>query len=198
MKKLTKDKKDSLILTVLGTGFYCVFALQFFVTGQNKRIENLKKQDLALEDKISNLNRLNSREALIVRDHDFSLAKLEELKQFTISGSDPYSWMLSRTEEYKQKYKDLTFNPNRPVVDETPIFPGFTYEVVRFKISGKGYFHDLGSFINDLENANPFFRVEKISLGQKNGVPPVSVDGLIEILDFSFDLVVVLNNPKGS
>ncbi len=197
MKKISKDKQDALILTIIGSIFYCVFALQFFVAGQKKRIENYQQEAGKLESNISGANRRTSRSQIITRDHEYSLSKLKELEKFMISG-DPYAWMLSRTEEFKNRFKDtgLYFNVQRPSLDQTSIFPDFKYNVLRFKVYGKATFHDLGSFIASLEEANPFFRVEKLNMTQKNGVPPVSQQPLTESLDFSFDLVAMLSDSS--
>lgn len=196
MKNLSKDKKDALILTVMGTVFYCVFALQFFVTGQKKRIENYSKEVGKLEKKVSDLNRLTSKSDMINRDFNTAEAKLEKLEEYMISG-DPFTWMISRMQEFRNGHKEVFFSFSRPSLDQTSIFPDLGFEVMRFPVSGKATYHDLGSFIADLESKNPFFRVEKLSMSQKNGVPPVA-GASTEVLDFYFELVAMLANQKDS
>lgn len=196
MKNLSKDKKDALILTVMGTVFYCVFALQFFVTGQKKRIENYSKEVGKLEKKVSDLNRLTSKSDMINRDFNTAEAKLEKLEEYMISG-DPFTWMISRMQEFKNSHPNVNFNFSRPSLDQTSIFPDLGFEVMRFPVNGRTTYHDLGSFIAELESKNPFFRVEKLSMSQKNGVPPVA-GASTEVLDFYFELVAMLANQKDS
>lgn len=199
MRKLSKDKKDSLILTSLGTVFFCVFALQFFVAGQQKSIRNFENEIKKMKGNVSKLNKLNSMEQLITRDFNTATNKISRLESFMAQG-DPFSWVIAKTEEFNRNHSSVNLTVRTGNRDQHPVFPGFEYESMRFKIVGDATFHELGSFISDIENTNPFVRIENLQMSENNGIPPTGTSSWEpdERLDFSFDFVVLLKGQEGS
>lgn len=195
MKKLSKDKRDSLILTSIGTLFFCVFALQFFVAGQQKKISSYRSELGSIGKKDSKLNRLISREALITRDYEQSLSRLKLLEEYMAIG-DPFSWIISRKEKFDRDHNEVKTSVRAGRIDQHPIFPDFQYEVIRFKIVGTAPFHEIGKYVSGLENSNPLFRIENLTMNEKNGIPPVTSDAYNEVLDFSFDLLLMIKGQE--
>lgn len=198
MKKISKDKKDTLILLGLGTAFFCVFATQFFAAGQQKRIASHKSELGKIKNNNSKLQRLLNREALITREYDEVKNQIKALEKYMAEG-DPYSWVLLKMEEFNRGYVQVKARVQAGKVDQHPLFPDFKFEVIRFKVVGEAPFHELGSYISDLENSNPFYRIENLTISEKNGVPSIIRDhSYNEVLSFNFDLVVMIKNQPRS
>ena len=198
MKKISKDKKDTLILLGIGTAFFCAFAIQFFVAGQRQKINSHKSQLGKIERDNSKLQRLLSKKESIISDYTAALSQIETLEEYMADG-DPYTWALLKMEEFNRDYANVRARIQAGKVDQKPLLPGFNFQVIRFGVIGEAPFHELGAYVSDLENSNPFYRIENLSIEQKNGVPAI-IRGRSynESLSFNFDLVVIIKRKSGS
>ena len=62
----------------------------------------------------------------------------------------------------------------------------FRFKQVRFTVTGTAYYHDLGRFIADFENAFPHIRVVNLQL------QPADVTGSDEKLSFRMDILALV------
>ena len=114
--------------------------------------------------------------------------KLSRAEDDMASG-DLYSWTYNTIRLFKQQYKVEIPDISQPSVSDVDMFPAFPYKQMRFTIDGTAYYHDLGKFIADFENAFPHARVVNLV------VEPMSGAG--EKLSFRMDMIVLVKpNPS--
>jgi hypothetical protein len=70
---------------------------------------------------------------------------------------------------FKQQYKVEIPDIGHPEVGDVDLFATFPYKQIRFSITGTAYFHDLGKFVADFENAFPHARVVNLVIEPVNG-----------------------------
>ena len=71
------------------------------------------------------------------------------------------------------------------------LLPPFTYKQLKLSVGGTAYYHDLGKFIADFENAYPHAQIINLILE-----PAGSANDSSEKLSFRMD-IIVLANPTG-
>jgi hypothetical protein len=106
-----------------------------------------------------------------------------------MASGDLYSWTFGTIRSFKQQYKVEIPEIGHPEVGDADLFATFPYKQLRFSINGKAYFHDLGKFVADFENAFPHARVVNLAIEPANG------DG--EKLSFRMDIVELIK-PNAS
>ena len=74
---------------------------------------------------------------------------------------------------------------------EVDLLPHFPYKQLKVTVGGTAYYHDLGKFIADFENAFPHMRFANLTLEPVGGTGDNS-----EKLTFRMD-IIALANPTG-
>jgi hypothetical protein len=103
-----------------------------------------------------------------------------------MASGDLYSWTYGTIRLFKQQYKVEIPEIGHPEVGDADLFATFPYKQLRFSINGKAYFHDLGKFVADFENAFPHARVVNLAIEPANG------EG--EKLSFRMDIVELIKS----
>lgn len=164
MNKLSKDKRDKLILTLIGT-VGIVAVLYFFV------LSDMKDEHNTLGTKIfSTKDRIDKAERVIKRQQTFN-QEMAALKgaldvrqaQMPKPGED-HVWFLRIVEDRRTKY-DLDINEIRnPEPWDPGVLPNFPFKGVAFNVTLVGGYTDFGRFLADFENEFPFMRVQLMSI----------------------------------
>jgi hypothetical protein len=108
-----------------------------------------------------------------------------------IATGDLYSWTYNTIRLFKSAYQVDIPDIGHPDVEPMDLLPSFPFKQVRFTVTGTAYYHDLGKFIADFENAFPHIRVVNLQL------QPADATGGSEKLSFKMD-VVALIQPTSS
>ena len=106
-----------------------------------------------------------------------------------MASGDLYSWTYNTLRQFKQQYKVEIPEIGHPVVGAVDLLPAFPYQQLSFSITGKAYYHDLGKFVADFENAFPHARVTDLVI--------VPVGGETEELSFRMDIIALVK-PNAS
>jgi len=77
-----------------------------------------------------------------------------------------------------------------PDVETMDLLPSFPFKQVKFTITGKAYYHDLGKFIADFENTFPHIRVVNLQL------QPDQANGSDEKLSFKMEVIALVKSPS--
>ena len=188
MKWLPREKRNAFIIVVLITA--ATLALIYFglIHSQNAMLAALagsRKSEgnklLDMETAIKNADMTNK----ALEDAMFALSRAEA----DMASGDLYSWTYGTMRLFKQQYKVEIPDVGHPTVSDVDLLPTFPYKQIRFSINGKAYYHDLGKFVADFENAFPHARVVNLV------IEPAGIE--TEQLSFRMDIIALVK-PNAS
>jgi Tfp pilus assembly protein PilO len=187
--KLTKEKRDQLILTVMGTLIVLAATWYLWISPRYKAISTYNSQISKQQEALADMNKTIATAAASanqLRDMTNALANAEK----DLAYGDPNAWVYDTMRHFKTRYRiDITLG-NQATVDEVDILTGFPYKQLRFSVNGNGFYHDLGRFVADFENEFPHARVVNLRIDP-------STDAT-EKLNFHMDIIALVkqNEPQ--
>jgi Tfp pilus assembly protein PilO len=169
MKRLSKQKRDQLILVCVMT--LAVLAAIWFllIRSQQESLQSLRAAKAKKEtDSGSMRDKVKSANAVKAQLEQVE-AKLAEKEQDMVSG-DFYASLVNTVTKFKTRYNlDIPqFSPAASVTD-CDLLPKFPYKQVRIVISGTGYYEEIGKFIADFENEYATSRLVNLELIPSSG-----------------------------
>ncbi|MGP8198820.1 MAG: hypothetical protein ACLQU4_04885 [Limisphaerales bacterium] len=192
MINLTKVQRDQLISIAIGTVGLMGVLWYFGVTSMQASLAVTERKSAEMQKK------LQDAEALMKRGDEISgtLQNRSELLAKREAGlapdRDSYAWLINTMNTFIQSRKVNIDTYSQPEFSDTGIIPKFPYRWATFRLSGTGYYQDLGKFFADFENTFPYFRIQNVNLSANSG-PGMEP----EKLSVTFDLVtpVASSNP---
>jgi Tfp pilus assembly protein PilO len=186
MSRLPKERRDRLILTILGTvvllaGLY-FGAINFQLSqigGLKAKKESDAKKAKDVEDSIHNAKKIQTD----LQQQSNELASAES----DMATGDAYLWMVNLIRQFKAGYNVDISQFSAISKPDVGLYPKFAYHQVAINIGGAAYYHDLGKFVADFENRFPHIRIQQISL-EPPGVP----SGDRDKLNFRMQVVALL------
>ena len=190
MNKLPKEKRDRLILVGICTlvvliliGFSLIRRQYGAISAINVQVEAARNNLQSMEDTIKRADIISAQ----VADLTYTLSHAEG----DMASGDPAAWIYDTIRNFKGKYKvDIAVN-GQLSMGEVDLLPKFPYRQLKVTVSGTAYYHDLGKFIADFENAFPHARIANLTLEPGSGTGDNS-----EKLAFRMD-IIALANPTG-
>jgi len=111
-----------------------------------------------------------------------------------MASGDVYSWMLNLIRQFKVGYRvEIPQFSQQAEQKEMNLLPKFPYQQASLTIAGTAFYHDLGKFLADFENQNPYCRV----LNLKIEPVPTQAGGEKEKLSFTMEIVALVK-PEGT
>lgn len=105
---------------------------------------------------------------------------------------DPASWIYDTIRNFKGRFKvEISVN-GQLTTGDVDILPRFPYKQIKATASGTAYYHDLGTFIAEFENAFPHARIVNLTIE-----PAGTLGDNIERLTFRMDIIFLVK-PTGS
>jgi len=193
IKNLPKEKRDHLLLMGIITIAVAVGLYFGLVRTQKRKLERIATQTVEQQEKVGGAARLVSTHEETQQDLEDNLKKLKSIEQNMASG-DMYSWFISVINRFRADRKVEIPQFSREIATEVGVFPKFPYKAALFHIRGTAYFHELGRFIADFENAFPHIRVQNVDMepaAQSAAHTPGTDPG--EKLAFKMEVVVLIN-----
>jgi Tfp pilus assembly protein PilO len=193
MNKLSKEKQQQLI-AVAAAAVVVIGLLYFFVIRAQSKSRAAKMSEIGtFEKNVSDAEALKKRSPAILADLEASKKKLDEEEKNMASG-DLYSWVILKVNDFIKSRAHKVEIPifGREERTHIGIYGDFPYDAVKYSLKGTGYYHDLGKFLADFENAFPYARIQNLDLMPESGAGSGSEN---EKLAFKFELVVTLK-PK--
>jgi len=184
MKRLSKQKRDQLILVCVMT--LAVLAAIWFllIRSQQESLQSLRAAKAKKEtDSGSMRDKVKSANAVKAQLEQVE-AKLAEKEQDMVSG-DFYASLVNTVTKFKTRYnlEIPQFSPAASVTD-CDLLPKFPYKQVRIVISGTGYYEEIGKFIADFENEYATSRLVNLEL-----IPAAGPVDAKEKLTFRLEIV---------
>jgi hypothetical protein len=163
MAKLSKEKRDRVILVYLVAVFAMAATYILLVRSQQERLKQMAVETNNIEEQIAGTRRL-----LKQRD-EFDKAYARVKTEITgredgMAHGDRFFWFVNMLNKFKTSY-DVDIPQISPeTLGPVGIFPEFPYEAATFKVSGSARFYDFGKFLRDFENRHPYIRVQNLDL----------------------------------
>lgn len=202
MNKLSKDKRDKIVLVAMG-GFALVAAVYFLViSGQRVALQQYDQAMLELDDR---LNKAERRIRLAARVNT-ELAEMQdkvgrfEAQMIPREQLNGKKWMLDTINDFmKGRFRlELRAMSNDPLTGPQFLsLPNFDYGAAAYNVEMSGYFHEFGRFLADFENHFPFMSVQNLQVSPvASSVLADRAEGVIpaderEKLIFSMRVVVL-------
>ena len=186
--KLSKEKRNQLILTVLAT-LMVVSGLWFtLIRFQQSSLGRLKEERDRRRTKLEQIKDTIKNREQIEADLIVVSNKLA-LKEEDMASGDWYSAMITAITKFKQPYdvEIPQFTPTLAPADSS-LLPKFPYKQFTVSVQGTARYHDLGQFIADFENRFPSTRILNLELA------PASAQGASDRdkLAFKMDIVALV------
>jgi Tfp pilus assembly protein PilO len=164
MNKLSKDKRDKLLLTIIG--IVGVLSVLYFlvITDQKEEIAQLKSKITALSSKVNTAERLSKRGQEVEANFELQ-KKILTQKQIEMPrpGQD-HAWFLNLMEDRRRKYELEVDDIKTPEAIESGILPKFPFRAVALNVTMVGTYYDFGRFLADFENSYPYMRVQSLKI----------------------------------
>jgi len=187
-KKLTKEKRNNLILVVMLT-LGIVGGLGFgLIRRQYDYVNQLGANHLKAQAKLQKMREAVNHADRIETELTEAKGKLAGLEEDIASG-DLYASVIGTLRRFKLGYKVEMpqFSPIGPV-SEMNLMPGFPYKQAGLTVAGTAHFHDFGHFLADFENEFPHMRVQNLRL---DSVPGANAEDP-EKLTFNMEIVTLV------
>jgi Tfp pilus assembly protein PilO len=187
--KLSKDKRNQLILVLFGT--VAVVALMWFnlIRPRYTVLSQAAASQSDAEKKLEGIQNAIKRADAITNDLADVTQTLSNAESDMASG-DLYSWTYNTVRLFKTPYQVDIPDIGHPDVETMDLLPSFPFKQVKFTITGKAYYHDLGKFIADFENTFPHIRVVNLQL------QPDQANGSDEKLSFKMEVIALVKSSS--
>lgn len=191
--KLTKEKRDHLILTGIGT-VAVISGLWFgFISGQKSKIVGLDTQISETETKLGKAKTAVSYHESVLKEVEELKARLQKKEETFVSSTDIYASTVQAVNQVRQKHPAVVIKDHtRPVEEKFNLLPDFPYRAAVFTVMGEAFYHDFGRFLADFENQLPHMRLQRLKLTPGTA----SLTPIPEKLTFEMEVITVINKPS--
>ena len=169
MSKITKDKRDKIILISVGT-LVAVGALWFFLlTAQQGTLKNVRTEANKSREQLEGGERTVKSQALVKHEFDEASRALRQRESAMASPNDMYLWQIEMLNKFRVGYKVEIPQFGSGLISDVGVLPKFPYSAAVFNVRGSAHYHEFGKFLADFENAFPYIRVQNITLEPTTG-----------------------------
>lgn len=192
--KLTKDKRDRIILITMITVAFCFGFWHMVIKSRTAGIASEQARLEQEEKRLAEAETWIERAQPIMADLEFATAELERRERELASPTDTFGWSLLFLDRVRQGHELDIVDVKRPQLGPVRIIPQFPYRAATFTINGLAHYHDFGGFLAEFENLHPYFRVENIELSRRStsGGEFAQRGAGGEMLSFKMDIVTLL------
>lgn len=195
MPRLSKDKRDKLILVAIGTIAIVVGLWLGVVRTRNDQLKISRTTLDKAKDKLDKARNVVRLAAQAQADMEAATNKLGSIEE-TMASGDLYSWAYLLLEKARGGHDVNIIEVARPAKGDVGVLAQFPYDAAIFSVRGLGYYHEFGKFLADFENRFPYFRVQNLSLsggseGSTGASSSVAQSGE-EKLSFKMDVVALI------
>ena len=195
MALLSKDKRDRLILLIIGTIAVVLGLWYGVIRTRRERLEDTNTRRDAVIDKLEKARARVKLSEKVEADLEAATKKLRAIEDTMAPGVNVYTWAQELLVKARVGHEVSIIDVTRPSKGEVGLLAQFPYEAANFSVRGAAYYHDFGKFLADFENQFPYFRVQNLLLGVSGesalGAEPSARVGE-EKLQFKIDIVTLI------
>jgi len=181
-----KEKRTQFILVILGTLVVLSLIGFLLIQPQYQTLSRIHKTASDERDKLQKIKDTIKKAGDTSLQLSNVLANLSGSEDDMATG-DNYAWTFDTIRRFKASYRVDIPTISQPALGEVDVLPQFPFKQIRVTVSGTAYYHDLGRFIADFENAFPHIRVVNIAIEPVN---PTEAGN--EKLSFRMDIVALV------
>ena len=175
MNKLSKEKKQQLILIGLATGFLMA-GLNYFLIGMQKdKIAELDRKIGSVHGKVEKADQMVKMVPRIRANLEASQKKLAA-KEDGMAPLDKFNWIFMTMNPvilaHRLNLDDLSRDAELSNPTDPGLLPKFPYQTATFRVKVSGYYQDIGKLFADLENNFPYMRIQNPKLRPYESVGP--------------------------
>jgi hypothetical protein len=190
--KLSKEKRNHLILVVIGT-LAVLSGLGFgLIKAQREALVQAEARQVTARAKLKEMEETVKRAGL-VESVQTQVAQMLSEKEAVMAADDLYSWMYNAVRRFQKGYK-VEIPQLSPI--STPVavnlLADVPYKQATMQIGGTAHYHELAQFITDFENTFPLMRVVNLTIE----FTPVTTPTEREKLAFKMDLVTLVRSSQ--
>ena len=164
MKPLSREKKQRLLLVMLGTAAALAGVWFGLVRPQRLALEEVARKIEQSERQLSEARKLLSHAPQVQKELEQVAAILEQHEEQMASG-DYYAFLINRIRQFRLGYQlDIPQFSTISGPAAVDVLPGFPYQQVSLTIAGTGHYHEIGRFIADFENQFPYCQIRNVEL----------------------------------
>ncbi len=191
--KLPKEKRNQLVLVVVGT-LAVLGALGFgLIKFQFDNLKSYAARQASAELQLKRMEDAVKRKELVESVLAEATQALSE-KEAGMASGDLYSWLYGTVRRFQKNYK-VELPQLSPISAQTPVnlIPNCPYKQASMQVGGTAYYHELGQFLADFENAFPLIRVVNLTVELNHSPAP----GEAAKVAFKMELVTLVkaNQP---
>jgi Tfp pilus assembly protein PilO len=162
--KLSKEKRDKLVLVGIMTLMVVGLFYTFIIGAQRETLGDLELKASGLRDKVDKAQRLKNLGPRIEQDLADARATLQS-KEGGMAPADRNRWFFNIVITYMQEH-DVSYETSTPeaIISDTGLFPKFPFQGATYGVKSTGRYHDYGSFVADFENKFPYMRLTQMRL----------------------------------
>ncbi len=164
MSKLSKDKRDKIILVGIVTAAVSAAIWLLVIKSQSQTLKDARAEAIKSRDQLKRGQTTLTTQAQVDQDFESSSQKLKQRESGMAAPNDMYSWLIQTLNNFRLGYRVDIPQFGRELPSEVGIFPKFPCRAALFNVRGSAHYHDLGKFMADFENAFPYIRVQNIEL----------------------------------
>ena len=194
MKKLSKEKRNQLILVVMLTTMGVAGLWFGLIYTQQQRISQLDQIKMGVAGQLAQIEQAGKNADRLEAELEQATKELTRVEDEMASG-DLYAWMLKTVGLLKLQHKVEIPSLSPPEVKELNLLPKFPFKQASYGIGGTAYFHDLGKFVADFENQYPYFRLVNLDIFPEVGSGSSDKEPR-ERLAFKMDIITLIR-PGG-
>ena len=178
MNKLSKEKRDKLILICVTIVGVLGFLYTFVLGAQKDKLATLETQITGAKSKLSKAETM-VRNAETIEGNLAETKKVVEARQeFMAPQGQYYYWFLKLIDQFRKDEKldtEFIMDITQPEFVDAGLMPKFPYKAASFGLRLNGHFHEVGKFVADLENNFPYFRVQNVRIAKAGAELPNAV-----------------------
>lgn len=165
MPKLAKEKRDQLILVIIGTVAVTVGLWYGVIKTRNEQLAECAGRRQTAVDKVEKARARVKQAQKVEAEMKLSTQRLKEVEDSMAPGADLYRWAYVLLERARAGHDVTIIDVTRPARGEIGMLAQFPYDGAIFSVRGSAYYHEFGKFLADFENKFPYFRVQNLLLG---------------------------------
>jgi hypothetical protein len=197
--KLAKRKRDRLILLAILTVALSAGVWQLLIQSTTERLAKARELETAAAKKFEAAAAFLQGSSSL-EDQAAGLSnQLAQIERTLANRADPFAWsyqLIMRATNQANARLELREVTRPQAPGPVGILPEFPYQAVSFELRGVAYWEELGRFLADFENRNPYFYTRNLQLGLAREADDSKTDSgageRVERLTFKVDVVALV------
>ena len=197
IKQLSNEKKQHFGMVLVGTVVVLVIVFMVVIRPTQASLAKLGDDIAAADKKYSDASKLvrgaEAEEEKLTRRE----TQLNAIEESMVTG-DQNLWIRLTYEKFRTQapYKVDIPNFPPPMMGSMEMIPDFPYKAATYRVSGTGFYHDLGKFLCDFENFFPYMRVLNMEITPEDELGTLNSGADRERLRFTFEINALIRPAK--